>query len=83
MAEQLKPILHPQEAAALTPEWAARVKYALSLPGCSARGVGLAIICSTRYGRQEGPLLLPNGGETFATPADLNAALDLLNISHP
>ncbi len=84
MSEKLIPILHRIEATdpLLDAAWAARIKYALSLPGCSASGEGLAIMCHTNHGRHSGPLLLPNRGTEFATIEDRNAAMDLLGVAH-
>lgn len=83
MSEKLIPILHRMEASdpLLDAAWASRVKYALSLPGNSASGEGLAIMVHTSHGRHSGPLLLPNGGTEFATIEDRNAALDKLGLA--
>ncbi len=83
MSEKLIPILHRMEATdpLLDAAWVARIKYALSLPGCSASGEGLAIMCHTCHGRHSGPLLLPNGGTEFATLAARNAVMERLNLA--
>ena len=73
----------PMEASGLTPEWAARVKYALAQPGNSAEPLGLSIHCKTRLNPTGGPLLLPNCGTEFASAKDLAIALDMLNIYQP
>ena len=83
MAE--KPIITIERMTADDPrlddKWAEWVKYALSLPGNSARADGLTISIQTRYGKESGPLLLPSGGTEFATEDDRNKAMDRIGWS--
>ena len=65
----------------LDDKWAARVKYALSLPGAVAVPQGLSIACNTRSGAGEWQaLLLPNGGTEFATSEDLKTAAAKIGV---